>query len=51
MELNDSQFCFYAYTRFKLKVSAGDCFDEVKQVHGDQAPGKSAQLKNTGPHF
>lgn len=36
------EFQAYAYTRYKLGISAPDCHGELLKVHGDAAPGLSS---------
>ena len=36
-----NNFKFYAFTRFKLGISAAACHAELAKVHLDRAPGKS----------
>jgi len=43
MAFEESNFRFRAYTRFKLNVSAGNCYEELKTAYRKKAPNKMRQ--------
>ena len=45
MDPSDENFRFYAYTRNKLNITATTCYNELKEVYNNQAPGKSTVFR------